>query len=106
MEKTVAYIRTSDQGHGPEAQLQAIRSSLGPETTLVKTFTDLAVASGEFRTGLQDALAYLETNQVDVLVVYSGDRLSRKGSELRALVAQLNSRGVSLHLAAASPSIA
>jgi DNA invertase Pin-like site-specific DNA recombinase len=101
--KAIGYIRTSNQDHGPEAQLQALRSSLGPETTLVKTFTDLAVASGQFRTGLQDALAYLETNQVDVLVVYSGDRLTRKITELRALLERLNSRGVSLHIATYPP---
>ena len=102
--KAIGYIRTSNQDHGPEAQLQAIKASLGPETTLVKTFTDLAVASGQFRTGLQDALAYLETNQVDVLVVYSGDRLTRKITELSALVEQLKSRGVTVHTVTDSPS--
>ena len=104
MEKTVAYIRTSDQDHGPEAQLQAIRSSLGPETTLVATFTDLAVASGSTRPGLQAALDYLEKNQVDVLVVHRLDRLSRKSSELSALVEQFKSRGVSVHTVTDSPS--
>jgi DNA invertase Pin-like site-specific DNA recombinase len=103
MEKTVAYIRTSDQDHGPEAQLQAIRSSLGPETTLVATFTDLAVASGSTRPGLQAALDYLEKNQVDVLVVYSCDRLTRKITELSALVEQLKSRGVTVHTVTDSP---
>jgi DNA invertase Pin-like site-specific DNA recombinase len=104
MEKTVAYIRTSDQDHGPEAQLQAIRSSLGPETTLVATFTDLAVASGSTRPGLQAALDYLEKNQVNALVVYSCDRLTRKITELSALVEQLKSRGVTVHTVTDSPS--
>jgi DNA invertase Pin-like site-specific DNA recombinase len=104
MEKTVAYIRTSDQDHGPEAQLQAIRSSLGPETTLVATFTDLAVASGSTRPGLQAALDYLEKNQVNALVVYICDRLTRKITELSALVEQLKSRGVTVHTVTDSPS--
>jgi DNA invertase Pin-like site-specific DNA recombinase len=105
METAIGYLRTSDQDDGPEAQLQAIRESLGPETTLEATFTDLAVAGGQPRPGLQAALDYLEDRQVDALVVYSGDRLTRKTTELRALAAQLKSRGVSLHIAAAFPSI-
>jgi site-specific DNA recombinase len=104
MNKAVAYIRTSAPDHSPEAQLQAIRSSLGPETTLVATFTDLAVASGSTRPGLQAALDYLEKNQVDVLVVYRGDRLTRKISELSALLERLKAWGVSLHIAADSSS--
>jgi DNA invertase Pin-like site-specific DNA recombinase len=106
LNKAVAYIRTSAPDQGPEAQLQAIRSSLGPETTLVATFTDLAVASGSTRPGLQAALAYLEKNQVDVLAVHRLDRLSQKTSELGALLEQLKSRGVTLRTVTDSPDIA
>ena len=106
MKKAIGYIRTSAPQDSPEAQLQAIRSSLGPETTLVASFTDRAVASGQPRPGLQAALDYLDQHQVDALVVYSGDRLSRSTTELSVLLERLKSRGVSLHLAAGSPSIA
>jgi DNA invertase Pin-like site-specific DNA recombinase len=61
------------------------------------------VASGSTRPGFQAALDYLENNQVDVLAVYSGDRLTRKITELRALLERLNSRGVSLHIATYPP---
>jgi DNA invertase Pin-like site-specific DNA recombinase len=104
MEKAVVYIRTSAPDHSPEAQLQAIQASLGPEVTPVATFTDLAVASGSTRPGLQAALNYLEKNQVDVLGVYSGDRLTRKINELSELLERLKAWGVSLHIAADSSS--
>jgi DNA invertase Pin-like site-specific DNA recombinase len=70
----------------------------------VATFTDLAMASGQPRPGLQAALDYLEHHQVGVLVVYRGDRLTRKTTEVTALVEQLKSRGVSVHIVAESPS--
>jgi len=97
MEKTVAYIRTSDQDLSPEAQLQAIQESLGPDVTLLESFTEQSGGTGHPRPGLQAVLDYLDRHQVDVLVVHRLDRLSRKSSELSALVEQFKSRGVSVH---------
>jgi DNA invertase Pin-like site-specific DNA recombinase len=105
MEKAVAYIRASDQDFSPEAQLQIIRESLGPDVTLVASFTDRAVAAGQPPPGFQEVLDYLEHHQVDALVVQHLDRLLRTASELGTLLEHLKSRGVTLHTVADSPDI-
>jgi DNA invertase Pin-like site-specific DNA recombinase len=106
MRKAVGYTRISAQNYGSEAQLQAIQESLGPETTLVDTFSDQANGSGSSRPGLQDLLEYLEQRQVDALVIYNGDRLTRSIDELSALLEQLKSRGISVRTIADSLDIA
>jgi DNA invertase Pin-like site-specific DNA recombinase len=104
MNKAIGYTRISAHNYGPEAQLRAIQASLGPETTLVKTFVDRAPAPGQPRPGLEDLLDYLEQYQVDVLVVHRLDRLSRTASELSAQLERLKSRGVTVRTVTDSPS--
>jgi DNA invertase Pin-like site-specific DNA recombinase len=84
----VGYVRVSTVGQNAERQLEGIK--------LDKVFTEKASGKDRKRPQLIAALEYVREG--DTLVVHSLDRLARIVEDLRRIVRELNSRGVSIEL--------
>jgi len=84
--QTVGYIRVSTKEQNTVRQLDGIE--------LDKTFADTASGKDTHRPQLRIMAAYVR--QGDVVMVHSMDRLARNLNDLRALVDDFNSKGVTV----------
>jgi DNA invertase Pin-like site-specific DNA recombinase len=82
----VGYVRVSTIDQNTERQLDGVE--------LDKVFTDRASGKDTKRPQLTAALEYVREG--DTLIVHSLDRLARNIEDLRRIVRELNSRGVSV----------
>src|SRR5579864_742836 len=82
--QTVGYIRVSTKEQNTVRQLDGI--------DLDRAFEDTASAKDTHRPQLRIMLAYVR--QGDTVLVHSMDRLARNLNDLRALVSELNGKGV------------
>ena len=103
--KKVAYIRVSSVDQNPERQIESIKAE-SPD----KIFTDKCSGKDTKRPQLEALLAYVREG--DTVIVHSLDRLGRNLDDLRRVVTDLNSRGISveflkehLHLWAATATV-
>ena len=87
--KKVAYIRVSSVDQNPERQIESIKAE-SPD----KIFTDKCSGKDTKRPQLEALLAYVREG--DTVVVHSLDRLGRNLDDLRRVVTDLNSRGISV----------
>ena len=82
----IGYVRVSSLDQNPERQLESV--------PIDRVFTDKASGKDTRRPELDRALAFVREG--DTLVVHSMDRLARNLDDLRRLVQQLTTRGVSV----------
>ena len=88
--QTVGYIRVSSEGQNTARQTEAIG-------TVDRVFEDHASGgSRNDRTALADMIAYVRAG--DTVVVASMDRLGRDVDDLKKIIAELNGKGVNVHL--------
>lgn len=85
----VGYIRVSTLEQNPERQIELLK-----QYSLDEIFTDYASGKDTSRPQLQAALKYLRNG--DSLFVVSMDRLARNLDDLRKIVKELTTRGVTL----------
>ena len=105
MRKVVIYIRSASGEQDLTDQLQRVRDSLDPEIEVAASFTDQGQSSTPDRSGLRQALDYLEQHHADNLVVQSADRLARTTIELSDLQTLLQDRGLELEMVSGQPSL-
>src|SRR5215469_1529675 len=87
--KKVAYIRVSSVDQNPERQIESIKAE-SPD----KIFTDKCSGKDTKRPQLEAMLAHV--GEGDTVIVHSLDRLGRNLDDLRRVVTDLNSRGISV----------
>lgn len=85
----VGYIRVSTLEQNPERQIELLK-----QYSLDEIFTDYASGKDTSRPQLQATLKYLRNG--DSLLVVSMDRLARNLDDLRKIVKELTTRGVTL----------
>ncbi len=99
---TIAYIRVSTEeqtDHSPEAQRKrclshALSQNLGPVTFL----NDEGVSGKTLdRPAMNELIALVEANEVQSLVVWRLDRLSRDGGDLHRLIRLFDKHCVTVH---------
>lgn len=81
--KTAVYSRTSSINTSLDIQLEAAKPHLKgiPEGDILY-FTDINVQSSSKRDGFDKLLDLIVQDQIDTLIVYSMDRLTRKQNEI------------------------
>lgn len=97
--RAVIYARVSTNGQDYERQLDELRSyaaRMGYE--VVKEFSEKVSGAKkiEEREALSDLLDYVESNEVDKVLVYECSRLSRRAVDFLAVIEQLTEQGVSV----------
>ncbi|MGC1237909.1 MAG: recombinase family protein [Acidimicrobiales bacterium] len=102
MTRTVAYVRVSTEDqtdYSPDAQAKRCRElarikNLGP----VNVLTDEGWSAKNLdRPRMRELISMIENDEVDHLLIWSWDRLSRDQGDFANLVKLFNSHGVSVH---------
>lgn len=76
--KTVVYARTSSEKQSIDLQLAAARPFLkGVQEENVVIFTEIAASKLSQQVGLKEIMRLVENDQVDTIIVYQRDRLTR-----------------------------
>ena len=99
--RAVIYARVSTSTQDYERQLDELRSyaaRMGYE--VVKEFSEKVSGAKkvEERAALSDLLDYVESNEVDKILIYECSRLSRRAVDFLTIVEQLTEQGVSLYI--------
>jgi DNA invertase Pin-like site-specific DNA recombinase len=100
MMRALIYTRTSTRQQRTDSQLEALREMVqrsGYE--LVDTVEDIGVSGtkkGRQRVGMAKVMEMVNRREIDVLCVYSVDRIGRNLSDVMALVEELTDKGVGL----------
>ena len=98
--RAIIYTRTSTGKQKTDSQLhplQTLVSRSGFE--LVETIEDVGVSGtvlGSKRNGMARLMAMVNRREVDVVCVYSVDRIGRKLTDVLSIAEQLNDKGVGL----------
>ena len=98
--RALIYTRTSTRQQRTDSQLEALREMVqrsGYE--LVDTVEDIGVSGtkkGRQRVGMAKVMEMVNRREIDVLCVYSVDRIGRNLSDVMALVEELTDKGVGL----------
>ncbi len=82
MKNVVLYARSATSPEEVNRQLQSMTDSMGPESNVVGSYSDVGSGMDSHRPGLQRALDRLQKGESEVLVVQSIDRLTRSIQEL------------------------
>jgi DNA invertase Pin-like site-specific DNA recombinase len=99
--RVIGYVRVStreqgDSGAGLAAQRTAIQSEAKRRGWTVKWITDVSTGTNLKRDGLQEALALLQGERADALVVAKLDRLSRSLQDFAQIMAMARREGWAL----------
>jgi DNA invertase Pin-like site-specific DNA recombinase len=98
--KVAIYARTSSEGQTPANQIDALREvgrRLGWQ--IIEVFVDHGISGAKGRRpGLDRLLKGVNRRAFDLVAVWSVDRLGRSLSDLLALLAEFNAKGVGLYL--------
>lgn len=97
----IIYARVSTNGQDYERQLDELRehaSRMG--YTVVKEFSEKISGARkvEERAALSDLLDYVESNEVDKVLIYECSRLSRRAVDFLSVIEQLTEQGVSVYI--------
>ena len=84
----VGYVRVSTAEQNEVRQLDGV--------AVDKTFTDKASGRTRDRPKLDEMIAYVREG--DTVLVHSLDRLARNVTDLQAIIAELNAKGVRVEL--------
>ena len=85
MKNVVLYARSATSPEEVNRQLRSMTDSMGPESYVVGSYSDVGSGMNSNRPGLQQALDRLQKGESEALVVQSIDRLSRSTQELARL---------------------
>ena len=99
--KAVIYARVSTQGQDYERQLAELThyaDRMGYE--VVKTFSEKISGAKKIaeREALSELLNYIETNQVDKVMIYECSRLSRRATDFLSIIETFNEKKISLYI--------
>jgi len=98
--RAVIYTRTSTRQQRTDIQLEALNTMVERSGwDLVDTIEDIGVSGGrrgETRDGMKKLMMMVRQREIDVVLVYSIDRLGRNMGDVISLVEELDSRGVGL----------
>jgi len=98
--RAIIYTRTSTKNQSTDMQLEALNTMVERSGyDLVETIEDIGVSGrkkGRQREGMHKVMQMVNKREIDVLCVYSVDRIGRNMGDVISLVEELDSRGVSL----------
>lgn len=99
--KAVIYARVSTNTQDYERQLDELRSyAARMGYTVVREFSEKVSGAKkvEEREALSDLLDYVESNEVDKVLIYECSRLSRRAVDFLSVIEQLTEQGVSVFI--------
>lgn len=98
--RAVIYTRTSTRQQRTASQLEALKPMVEKSGyDLVEIIEDVGVSGtrkGRQREGMAKVMEMVNRREIDVLCVYSVDRIGRSMSDVLSLVEELNEKGVGL----------
>ena len=98
--RALIYTRTSTRHQRTDSQLDALNTLVSRSGyELVDTIEDIAVSGtkkGRQRKGMAKVMEMVNRREIDVLCVYSVDRIGRRITDVISLVEELNEKGVGL----------
>tara|TARA_Y100000310_G_scaffold165982_1_gene165725 strand:- start:356 stop:949 length:594 start_codon:yes stop_codon:yes gene_type:complete len=98
--RAVIYTRTSTSRQSTASQLEALSTMVSRSGyDLVETIEDIGVSGtkrGKQREGMARVMRMVNRREIDVLCVYSVDRIGRNMGDVISLVEELNEKGVGL----------
>ena len=98
--RAVIYTRTSTKQQRTDMQLDALHTLVkNSNYELVDVIEDVAVSGGKngrSRVGMAQLMEMVNRREVDVVCVYSVDRIGRDMSDILSLVQELDQKGVGL----------
>lgn len=99
--RAVIYARVSTNGQDYQRQLDELRdhaTRMGYE--VVREFSEKISGAKkvEERAALSDLLEYVESNEVDKVLIYECSRLSRRAVDFLTVIEQLTEQGVSVYI--------
>ena len=98
--RALIYTRTSTRQQRTDSQLEALREMVHRSAyEQVDTIEDIGVSGsrkGRQREGMAKVMQMVNRREVDVVCVYSVDRIGRNLSDVISLVEELNDKGVGL----------
>ncbi|WP_286333209.1 recombinase family protein [Duncaniella freteri] len=99
--KAVIYARVSTQGQDYERQLAELTHYADRMAyKVVKTFSEKISGAKKIaeREALSELLNYIETNQVDKVMIYECSRLSRRATDFLSIIETFNEKKISLYI--------
>ena len=98
--RAVIYTRTSTKQQRTDMQLDALHELVkNSKYELVDVIEDIGVSGGKkgrTRAGMSQLMDMVNRREVDVVCVYSVDRIGRQMSDVLSLVEELDQKGVGL----------
>ena len=98
--RAVIYTRTSTKRQQTDSQLEVLHNLVNRSGyELVDVIEDIGVSGtrrGRQREGMSKVMKMVNRREIDVLCVYSVDRIGRKIGDVVALVEELSDKGVGL----------
>ena len=99
--KVVLYARVSTSAQDYTRQITELRKYAKKQNyEIVKEFSE-KISGGkkiEERAAIKELLDFVQTNEVDKVLVYEASRLSRRQLDFLSIIEQLNEAGVSLYI--------
>ena len=99
--KVVIYARVSTSTQDYTRQITELRNYAWKQNyQIVKEFSE-KISGGkkiEERAAIKELLDFVQTNEVDKVLVYEASRLSRRQLDFLSIIEQLNETGVSLYI--------
>ncbi len=99
--KVVIYARVSTSSQDYTRQITELRNYAWKQNyKIVKEFSE-KISGGkkiEERVAIKELLDFVQTNEVDKVLVYEASRLSRRQLDFLSIIEQLNEAGVSLYI--------
>ena len=99
--KVVIYARVSTSAQDYTRQITELRKYAKKQNyEIVKEFSE-KISGGkkiEERAAIKELLDFVQTNEVDKVLVYEASRLSRRQLDFLSIIEQLNETGVSLYI--------
>jgi len=98
--RALIYTRTSTKNQSTDMQLEALNTMVARSGyDLVETIEDIGVSGrikGRQREGMKKVMQMVNRREIDVLCVYSVDRIGRQMGDVISLVEELDNKGVGL----------
>ena len=99
--KVIIYARVSTSTQDYTRQITELRNYAWKQNyKIVKEFSE-KISGGkkiEERAAIKELLDFVQTNEVDKVLVYEASRLSRRQLDFLSIIEQLNEAGVSLYI--------
>ena len=100
MMRAIIYVRTSTRRQSGEMQLKTLQDMVDRSGyDLIEVIQDIGVSGtvlGKSREGMGKVMKMVQRREVDVVCVYSVDRIGRKLTDILTIAEQLTEKGVGL----------